>query len=163
MSDLFEAIKDALNPKRREQATAETYDPHTRGPYPDRPPAGGSQAQPEPRPRPRAASAAQREGAQGAGSSGSTAAGEESSGQGPKPASGTYGPHKSRVAGALDPRVDSDRDRTASHGAWVWDRSSGARVLLPSLSTKVTLGKASLKGTRLGNNRLAHTAFKHHG
>ncbi|KAL2173299.1 uncharacterized protein P884DRAFT_252169 [Thermothelomyces heterothallicus CBS 202.75] len=78
MSDLFEAIKDALNPKRREQATAETYDPHTRGPYPDRPPAGGSQAQPEPRPRPRAASAAQREGAQGAGSSGSTAAGEES-------------------------------------------------------------------------------------
>ncbi|AEO55742.1 hypothetical protein MYCTH_2314369 [Thermothelomyces thermophilus ATCC 42464] len=128
MSDLFEAIKDALNPKRREQATVETYDPHTRGPYPDRPPAGGSQAQPESQAQPRAASAAQREEAQdagrvercdlsgGGGNSGSTAAGEESSGQGAKPASGTYGPHKSRVANALDPRVDSDRDGTASHG-----------------------------------------------
>ncbi|KAL2168957.1 hypothetical protein VTG60DRAFT_6599 [Thermothelomyces hinnuleus] len=132
MSDLFEAIKDALNPKRREQATVETYDPHMRGPYPDRPPAGGSQAQPESQPQPRAASAAQREEAQDAGcaergdlSSGSdTAAGEESSGQGPKLASGTgynaprgtYGPHKSRVANALDPRVDSDRDGTPSHG-----------------------------------------------
>ncbi|KAK4097733.1 hypothetical protein N658DRAFT_500155 [Parathielavia hyrcaniae] len=35
MSDIAEALKDAVHPKRREQSTAETYDPHKRGPYPD--------------------------------------------------------------------------------------------------------------------------------
>ncbi|KAK4187730.1 hypothetical protein QBC35DRAFT_409928 [Podospora australis] len=35
MSDIIENLKDAINPARRESATTETYDPHTRGPYPD--------------------------------------------------------------------------------------------------------------------------------
>ncbi|KAK4195860.1 hypothetical protein QBC40DRAFT_15293 [Triangularia verruculosa] len=39
MSDIIESLKDAVDPSRREQATTETYDPHTRGPYPDRKPA----------------------------------------------------------------------------------------------------------------------------
>jgi len=45
MSDILEAIKDAIIPKRREQATIETYDAHTRGPYPDRASAGNNQPQ----------------------------------------------------------------------------------------------------------------------
>lgn len=48
MSDILEAIKDVINPKRREQATVETYDPHTRGPYPDRSSAENSQPQVSP-------------------------------------------------------------------------------------------------------------------
>ncbi|CCC05075.1 hypothetical protein SMAC4_07731 [Sordaria macrospora] len=35
MSDILENIKEALNPKEREQATIPDYDPHKRGPYPD--------------------------------------------------------------------------------------------------------------------------------
>ncbi|KAK4139554.1 uncharacterized protein C8A04DRAFT_15749 [Dichotomopilus funicola] len=38
MSDILEALKDAVSPKRRAQATDETYDAHKRGPYPDQPP-----------------------------------------------------------------------------------------------------------------------------
>lgn len=38
MSDILSAVKDAVNPKCREQATVPgTYDPHERGPYPDLP------------------------------------------------------------------------------------------------------------------------------
>ncbi|KAK4211610.1 hypothetical protein QBC37DRAFT_426677 [Rhypophila decipiens] len=38
MSDILSAVKDAINPKRREQATTPgMYDPHERGPYPDHP------------------------------------------------------------------------------------------------------------------------------
>ncbi|KAH6843482.1 hypothetical protein B0I37DRAFT_218706 [Chaetomium sp. MPI-CAGE-AT-0009] len=48
MSDILEAIKDAVNPKRREQATVETYDAHKRGPYPDRASAESSQPQVSP-------------------------------------------------------------------------------------------------------------------
>ncbi|KAK0744551.1 hypothetical protein B0T21DRAFT_304158 [Apiosordaria backusii] len=51
MSDIIESLKDAVDPSRREQATTETYDPHTRGPYPDHKPATdnnpGSLAPPE--------------------------------------------------------------------------------------------------------------------
>ncbi|EAQ85545.1 predicted protein [Chaetomium globosum CBS 148.51] len=56
MSDILEAIKDAIIPKRREQATVETYDPHTRGPYPDRASAENNQPQISP---PRAPAEAQ--------------------------------------------------------------------------------------------------------
>lgn len=38
MADIIDSLKDAVNPARRESATAATYDPHTRGPYPDRKP-----------------------------------------------------------------------------------------------------------------------------
>lgn len=38
MSDILEALKDAVSPKRRAQATDETCDAHKRGPYPDQPP-----------------------------------------------------------------------------------------------------------------------------
>jgi hypothetical protein len=43
MSDIISAIKDAVNPKRREQATTETYDAHKRGPYPDQSATGDGQ------------------------------------------------------------------------------------------------------------------------
>lgn len=43
MSDIIEAIKDAVNPKRREEATVEIYDAQKRGPYADRRSAGDSQ------------------------------------------------------------------------------------------------------------------------
>ncbi|KAK3291094.1 uncharacterized protein B0H64DRAFT_478420 [Chaetomium fimeti] len=48
MSDILEAIKDAVNPKRREQATVETYDAHKRGPYPDSASGGSRQPQVSP-------------------------------------------------------------------------------------------------------------------
>ncbi|EGS20273.1 uncharacterized protein CTHT_0040120 [Thermochaetoides thermophila DSM 1495] len=35
MSDILEAIKDILIPRRRSQATAETYDAQRRGPFAD--------------------------------------------------------------------------------------------------------------------------------
>ncbi|KAK4168364.1 hypothetical protein QBC43DRAFT_297002 [Cladorrhinum sp. PSN259] len=38
MSDIVESLKDVVDPSRRDAATHETYDPHTRGPYPDREP-----------------------------------------------------------------------------------------------------------------------------
>ncbi|KAK4228630.1 hypothetical protein QBC38DRAFT_147979 [Podospora fimiseda] len=38
MSDIIESLKDVVNPSRHEEATHETYNPHTRGPYPDREP-----------------------------------------------------------------------------------------------------------------------------
>ncbi|KAK4150441.1 hypothetical protein C8A00DRAFT_18035 [Chaetomidium leptoderma] len=46
MSNIIQAVKDAVNPKRREHATAETYDAQTRGPYADGSPAGQSKASP---------------------------------------------------------------------------------------------------------------------
>ena len=117
MSDIIEAIKDVVNPKRREQATAETYDAHKRGPYPDRASAGASQPEVAP------PAEAQNPGRAEQSDLSSTAARTDSS-RSPKLASsagynaplGTYGPHKSRVANAADPRVDSDRDGHPSHG-----------------------------------------------
>jgi len=117
MSDILGAIKDAVNPKRREQATVETYDAHTRGPYPDR--ASTGDGQPEVAPP----AEAQNPGRAERSDLSSTAAGTGSS-QSPKLASGagysapqgTYGPHRSRVANVLDPRVDSDRDGVPNHG-----------------------------------------------
>ncbi|KAK4173075.1 hypothetical protein QBC36DRAFT_221415 [Triangularia setosa] len=51
MSDIIESLKDVVDASRREQATSETYDPHTRGPYPDHKPSvdnnPGSLAPPE--------------------------------------------------------------------------------------------------------------------
>lgn len=51
MSDIIESLKDVVDPSRREQATTESYDPHTRGPYPDHKPTTdnnpGSLAAPE--------------------------------------------------------------------------------------------------------------------
>ncbi|KAK4236788.1 hypothetical protein C8A03DRAFT_45245 [Achaetomium macrosporum] len=136
MSDIIENIKDALNPKRREEATVPEYDAQKRGPY------TASEGQPEQVAPPRAEQTDLSSAGAGAGHtqhSGSLFsqnlnAAEESQSQSsrtatapdrsPKLASntgfnapeGTYGPHKSRVANALDPRVDSDRDGKPSHG-----------------------------------------------
>lgn len=43
MSDIVEALKDAVNPSRREQATGETYDASKRGPYADQGTVGDGQ------------------------------------------------------------------------------------------------------------------------
>ena len=102
MSDILENIKDAVNPKRREKATPPDYDPKTRGAYADEPPATGQAGLSAP-----------------TNTDPSTAPDRS-----PKLATntnlnapeGTFGPHESRVANALDPRVDSDRDGRPSHG-----------------------------------------------
>ncbi|KAL2193037.1 hypothetical protein P885DRAFT_81630 [Corynascus similis CBS 632.67] len=124
MSDLFEAIKDAINPKRREQATVETYDPHTRGPYPDRSSTGEASGQSQPQAQPQQAEANDAARAERTGLSNTATGAIEGSNQVPRRVSGagygapqgTYGAHKSRVANVLDPRVDSDTDGTPSHG-----------------------------------------------
>lgn len=122
MSDILEALKDAVNPKRREQATTETYDPKTRGPYAD--PAAAGDGQPEVAPPAEARDPGRAE--QTDLSTTATAGQHPTTGpdRSPKRASntgydapeGTYGPHASRVANVLDPRVDSDRDGRPSHG-----------------------------------------------
>lgn len=133
MSDIAEAIKDAINPSRREQATTETYDASKRGPYAD--------GQPESRAPSEAQHPARAEQGNLAGggrtvtSHAANTSGESNmrtrtapdrsptlaSGAGLDAPEGTYGPHKSRVANALDPRVDSDRDARPSHGLSDYD------------------------------------------
>lgn len=95
MSDILEALKDAVNPKRREQATTETYDPKTRGPYADRAAAGNSQPQVAP------PAEAQDPGRAEQTDLSSTTAGQP-----------TTGPSRSPK-----PLVDSDRDGRPSHGS----------------------------------------------
>lgn len=48
MSEIVDAIKDAVNPKRRQEATVETYDPEKRGPYTDQTTSGDAQPQVSP-------------------------------------------------------------------------------------------------------------------
>ncbi|KAL2133220.1 hypothetical protein VTI74DRAFT_2729 [Chaetomium olivicolor] len=133
MSDIIDAIKDAVNPKRREQATVETYDPKKRGPYAEESTSGDGQ--PELSPPKEAHDPARREhvdlssaGKRSGSLASQTLNTAEEPGTGPNRApklatntgygapKGTYGPHKSRIANALDPRVDSDRDGKPSHG-----------------------------------------------
>ncbi|GAB1315327.1 hypothetical protein MFIFM68171_05537 [Madurella fahalii] len=134
MSDIIEAIKDALNPSRREQATVETYDANTRGPYAHRNTAGDGQPElsaPSEAQHPARAEQNDLTGAGGSITSRAVKMGRKSdvetrtapdgspalaSDTGFGAPEGTYGPHKSRVANALDPRVDSDRDGRPSHG-----------------------------------------------
>ncbi|KAK4107327.1 hypothetical protein N656DRAFT_785443 [Canariomyces notabilis] len=126
MSDIIENIKDAINPSRRDSATVETYDPQKRGPYADKSSAGDGQ----PELKPPASSEAQDPGraeqtdlSGGGGSitsqgvnTGSESGKKTTSGTGFGAPQGTYGPHKSRVGNALDPRVDSDRDGRPNYG-----------------------------------------------
>lgn len=117
MSDIIENIKEALNPKEREQATVPDYDPHTRGPYPDNQSSvvvnqatsnnnnTQSQVSPPKGDVPDAKSATSTQESQ-----------KLASGVGFNAPKGTYGPHGSRIANFLDPRVDSDRDGHPKHG-----------------------------------------------
>ncbi|KAK3361400.1 hypothetical protein B0T24DRAFT_108398 [Lasiosphaeria ovina] len=131
MSDIIDAIKDAVNPSRREEATAPTYDPHKRGPYPDQapPPASGEPGDDARSKREAKAQAEAVEQAAAAddvttgtttGTTDTAAAADPSpkaaSGTGFDAPEGTYGPHSSRLANALDPRVDSNRDGHPHHG-----------------------------------------------
>jgi len=127
MSDILEALKDAVNPKRREQATTETYDPKTRGPYADPSAAGDGQPEVAPPSEAQDPGRAEQTDLSSSITTTTTRAGHPPTtgpSRSPKRASnagydapeGTYGPHKSRVANALDPRVDSDRDGRPSHG-----------------------------------------------
>ncbi|KAJ4288786.1 hypothetical protein N0V88_007322 [Collariella sp. IMI 366227] len=127
MSEIIDSIKDAVNPKRREQATTETYDPKKRGPYAEDP--TPSVNEPELSPPKEAqdpARAEQSDLSQTGQRSQMLNTSEPGTGpnRSPKVASntkfhapeGTYGPHKSRIVNVLDPRVDSDRDGKPSHG-----------------------------------------------
>lgn len=113
MSDIVENLKDAINPSRREKATAPAYDPRTRGAYAEAP-----AEQPQLAPPLDGKTAAEKN---AAGSNHTKMTAPDSS---PKLATnanfnapeGTYGPHNSRIANALDPRVDSDRDGHPAHG-----------------------------------------------
>ncbi|KAL2158793.1 hypothetical protein VTH06DRAFT_3985 [Thermothelomyces fergusii] len=130
MSDLFEAIKDAVNPRRRAQATVATYDPHTRGPYPDRAPAGTSQAQVQPTAAHHHDHDHHPQGAGGAAAAAAAAVGgDEARDEGPSgrapprraSGAGYDGPHKAPAANARDARVDPGRDGTPSHGLGDYD------------------------------------------
>ncbi|KAK4119080.1 hypothetical protein N657DRAFT_650637 [Parathielavia appendiculata] len=122
MSDIVEAIKDAVNPKRREQATVETYDPHKRGPYPDQPPTGDGQ----PGLSPSTTTEAQNPGtAERSDLSSTVAAGGQHSGSvtsqtlnsaQPSAAQSSAGRSRSRVAEALDPRAESTGNGSGSQG-----------------------------------------------
>ncbi|KAK3402423.1 hypothetical protein B0T20DRAFT_346255 [Sordaria brevicollis] len=115
MSDIIGNIKEALNPKEREQATVPDYDPHKRGPYPDdqastivnEATANSTKSQVSPpkgdAPDAKAATSTQE-------------AHKVASEVGFNAPKGTYGPHGSRIANFLDPRVDSDRDGHQKHG-----------------------------------------------
>jgi len=113
MSDIIENLKDAVNPSRREKGTAPDYDPRTRGAYTEAP-----TEQPQLAPPRDGKPAAENNAAE---SNHTKMTAPDSS---PKLATnanfnasqGTYGPHKSRIANALDPRVDSDRDGHPTHG-----------------------------------------------
>ncbi|KAL2264898.1 hypothetical protein VTJ83DRAFT_7408 [Remersonia thermophila] len=48
---------------------------------------------------------------------------------------GTYGPHSSRVANAMDPRVDSDRDNSRTVGGTDAHRTAGLRNTGPAKNT----------------------------
>ncbi|KAK3380783.1 hypothetical protein B0H63DRAFT_378950, partial [Podospora didyma] len=124
MSDIINAIKDAVNPKRREEATVPTYDPHKRGPYPDEAPPKADRSAPTTGDdfSGEAHAKAQAETVESAVTS--TQPKTTAPDTTPKLATftnfnapeGTYGPHSSRLANAVDPRVDSDRDGHPKHG-----------------------------------------------
>lgn len=114
MSDIIGNIKEALNPKEREQATVPDYDPHKRGPYPDNQAStivneatenSKSQVSPPKGDTPDAKAATSTQEAR-----------KVASGVGFNAPKGTYGPHGSRIANFLDPRVDSDWDGRPKHG-----------------------------------------------
>jgi hypothetical protein len=107
MSDIIEAIQDAVNPKRREEATAETYDAQKRGPYADR--RSTHDGQPEVAPPneiqnpgraeqndPRNAAASQR--------------------SGPTVSQTLNTTTESRQSHAMDPCLEPDKEDKSSHG-----------------------------------------------
>ncbi|KAK0707921.1 hypothetical protein B0H67DRAFT_648051 [Lasiosphaeris hirsuta] len=122
MSDIVSNLKDAINPSRREKATPPGYDPQARGAYVD----NDSATQPQLAPP--------KDGVDYANAADETATGSAVTGsqdhtmtapdRSPKLATntnfnaprGTYGPHESRLANVLDPRVDSNRDGHPAHG-----------------------------------------------
>lgn len=145
MSDIVESLKDAFSHKRRDEATVPTYDAQSRGPYREHAPPDSTQPQlalsSESRDPGRAeqtdlssdAASGQRSGSL---SSQTLNAAEQSDRASPKAATttghgapeGTYGPHKSRIANALDPRVDSDCDGRPSHGLSDYGDAAGKPV-----------------------------------
>lgn len=59
---------------------------------------------------------------------------------------GTHGPHSSRVANAVDPRVDSDRDHRGAPGAGVGSAGYGT-----SANTGTTAGTGVVGATTTGH------------
>jgi hypothetical protein len=107
MSDIIEAMKDAVNPKRREQATVETYDAQKRGPYADRRSTGDNQLEVAPpkneAQNPRRAEQSDLSNAAASQSSGFTV------GQ-------TLNTTELRQSHAMDPRLEPNREDKSSHG-----------------------------------------------
>ncbi|KAK0640575.1 hypothetical protein B0T16DRAFT_418135 [Cercophora newfieldiana] len=111
MSDIIGNLKEVLNPKKREEATAPTYTPE-RAPYADAPPTNQEQLD-LPRSGAPAQSHTEVQTDQMTAPDLTLKAATNTNFNAPK---GTYGPHNSRIANALDPRVDSDRDGHPKHG-----------------------------------------------
>lgn len=104
MSDILSYIKDAVNPKHREQATIPgTYDPHEQGPYPDRPSAAVRTSETQVEPPTTTTEQPNTQGAAGVGNgegAGQLGAGTPKYGtvKGLNAPEGTYGPHGSKIA-----------------------------------------------------------------
>ncbi|KAK0617711.1 hypothetical protein B0T14DRAFT_435414 [Immersiella caudata] len=110
MSGIISNLKEALNSKKRENATAPAYGPG-HGPYSDNAPRqeqldlprGGAPTETQTDTRTDKMTAPDLP----------PKAATNTNFNAPE---GTYGPHNSRLANALDPRVDSDRDGSPKHG-----------------------------------------------
>ncbi len=111
MSDIIESLKDAINPKRREEATPPDYDPHKRGPY------TSTTAEGQPKLIPVDGREESNSSKNTSGMTAPDTSPKRATNAGFNAPEGTYGPHNSRLANALDPRVDSDRDGHPAHGA----------------------------------------------
>lgn len=110
MSGIISTFKEALNPKARSEATIPTYAPKTRGAYADVPATDINEADP-PRAAPPTDPVSDRHK-----KTAPDAPAKAATNTGYNAPEGTYGPHGSRIANALDPRVDSDRDGRPKHG-----------------------------------------------
>jgi hypothetical protein len=112
MSDILANLKDAVNSKRREKATPPDYDAQKLGAYADTPPSSDT-AEPQ--------LLADNENSQASRTTAPNISPKLATDAGFNASKGTYGPHHSRLANALDPRVDSDRDGRPSHGVSGYD------------------------------------------
>ncbi|KAK1759997.1 hypothetical protein QBC47DRAFT_357809 [Echria macrotheca] len=111
MSDILANLKDAVNPKRREKATPPDYDAQKLGAHANAPPSSDTAE-----PKLLASDADNTGNPNAARTTAPDTSPKLATDTGFNAPKGTYGPHQSRLANALDPRVDSDRDGHPAHG-----------------------------------------------
>lgn len=117
MSELVDAVKDAFSPKRREQATAETYDAGKRGPYPDHgaPRDGQPELAPPSEGPPGGSATGQTLHTTAAGRSGNNAS--RSSPSSPAPAAESERPpHRASASAGSVPPISAESDGRPAHG-----------------------------------------------